>query len=100
MPTITANYYMINMGLLSALVRRSVCVVALVRSVDAGQGPNELSVTDKDLLPYILGSQGMPKGPSKIYKYGYPAGFGPIYVSISVRREANDSAQRQGHGTP
>ncbi|KAI9572920.1 high nitrogen upregulated cytochrome P450 monooxygenase 2 [Boletus coccyginus] len=26
-------------------------------------GPNELSVTDKDMLPYILGSQGMPKGP-------------------------------------
>ncbi|KAG9314406.1 cytochrome P450 [Chiua virens] len=26
-------------------------------------GPNELSVTDKDLLPSILGTQGMPKGP-------------------------------------
>ncbi|KAF8140210.1 high nitrogen upregulated cytochrome P450 monooxygenase 2 [Boletus edulis] len=26
-------------------------------------GPNELSVTEKDMLPYILGSQGMPKGP-------------------------------------
>ncbi|KAG8219853.1 cytochrome P450 [Butyriboletus roseoflavus] len=26
-------------------------------------GPNELSVTDKGMLPYILGSQGMPKGP-------------------------------------
>ncbi|KAK7464844.1 hypothetical protein VKT23_006049 [Stygiomarasmius scandens] len=26
-------------------------------------GPNELSVTDKDLLPDILGTHGMPKGP-------------------------------------
>lgn len=26
-------------------------------------GPNELSVVDKDLLPDILGSKGMPKGP-------------------------------------
>ncbi|KAF9229338.1 cytochrome P450 [Gyrodon lividus] len=26
-------------------------------------GPNELSVTDKDMLPFILGTQGMPKGP-------------------------------------
>ncbi|KAH7931072.1 cytochrome P450 [Leucogyrophana mollusca] len=26
-------------------------------------GPNELSMVDKDLLPFILGPQGMPKGP-------------------------------------
>ncbi|THU84459.1 high nitrogen upregulated cytochrome P450 monooxygenase 2 [Dendrothele bispora CBS 962.96] len=26
-------------------------------------GPNELSITDKDLLPDILGTHGMPKGP-------------------------------------
>ncbi|KAH6904490.1 high nitrogen upregulated cytochrome P450 monooxygenase 2 [Coprinopsis sp. MPI-PUGE-AT-0042] len=26
-------------------------------------GPNELSIVDKDLVPLILGSQGMPKGP-------------------------------------
>ncbi|KAH7931071.1 high nitrogen upregulated cytochrome P450 monooxygenase 2 [Leucogyrophana mollusca] len=26
-------------------------------------GPNELSIADKDLLPAILGTQGMPKGP-------------------------------------
>ncbi|KAL6304641.1 cytochrome P450 [Sparassis latifolia] len=26
-------------------------------------GPNELSIIDTDLIPYILGSEGMPKGP-------------------------------------
>ncbi|EAU87606.2 high nitrogen upregulated cytochrome P450 monooxygenase 2 [Coprinopsis cinerea okayama7 len=26
-------------------------------------GPNELSIVDKDLIPFILGAQGMPKGP-------------------------------------
>lgn len=45
------------------------------RSADGGQGPNELSVTDKNMLPYILGSQGMPKGPRKIRKYGYHTDF-------------------------
>jgi hypothetical protein len=72
--------------------------VTLVRSTDGGQGPNELSVTDKDMLPYILGSQGMPKGPSKIHKYGYRASF-LISVPISIRGEANDSSQQQGYRT-
>ena len=29
-------------------------------------GPNELSIINVDLLAYILGPQGLPKGPSKI----------------------------------
>jgi len=29
------------------------------------QGPNELSTVDKDLIPFVLGSQGMPKGQRK-----------------------------------
>lgn len=28
-------------------------------------GPNELSIIDKELIPYILGGQGMPRGPCK-----------------------------------
>ena len=59
----------------SVLVRYSMRVT-LARSTDGGQGPNELSVTDKDMLPSILGSQGMPKGPSKFHKYGYLGNFG------------------------
>lgn len=60
-------------------------------SADGAQGPNELSVTDKDMLQYILGSQGMPKGPSKIHKHGYHTSFALILISVSVRGEANDS---------
>ena len=32
-------------------------------------GPNELSIIDVELIPYIFGAQGLPKGPSKIYSY-------------------------------
>ena len=28
-------------------------------------GPNELHISDKDMMPHILGTQGMPKGPRK-----------------------------------
>ena len=50
--------------------------VSCYGSADAGQGPNELSVTDKDMFPYILGSQGMPRGPCEIHKYENNASFG------------------------
>ena len=29
-------------------------------------GPNELSIVNVELIPYIIGPQGLPKGPSKI----------------------------------
>ena len=29
-------------------------------------GPNELSIVNVELIPYIFGPQGLPKGPSKI----------------------------------
>ena len=32
-------------------------------------GPNELSIVNVELIPYIFGPQGLPKGPSKINLY-------------------------------
>ena len=32
-------------------------------------GPNELSIVNVELIPYIIGPQGLPKGPSKINLY-------------------------------
>ena len=32
-------------------------------------GPNELSIVDVELIPYIFGPQGLPKGPSKMNLY-------------------------------
>lgn len=73
--------------------------MSLWLTADNSQGPNELSVTDKDMLPYILGSQGMPKGPCKIHKYVYPASLGLISDLISIRGETNDTNEQQGYGT-
>lgn len=61
-------------------------------------GPNELSVTDKDMLPYILGPQGMPRGPREIHKC-YHAASDSSLIRISIRGEANYPNQRQGYGT-
>ena len=33
------------------------------------QGPNELSIVNVELIPYIFGPQGLPKGPCKINLY-------------------------------
>ena len=41
------------------------CLLFLNLSIFSS-GPNELSIINAELIPYILGSQGMPKGPSKI----------------------------------
>lgn len=30
-------------------------------------GPNELSITDKDIYPHVLGRQGLPRGPSTFH---------------------------------
>ena len=32
-------------------------------------GPNELSIVDVELIPFIFGPQGLPKGPSKMNLY-------------------------------
>lgn len=54
-------------------------------------GPNELSIIDKDLLPLILGSQGMPKGPSESphrqagFFLGLLTAFNPaLYLTLNL----------------
>ena len=55
---------MINMVLSSASVR--VCLALNLSKLDLCSGPNELSIINVELITYILGPQGLPKGPSKI----------------------------------
>ena len=61
---------MINMALSFVLVR--VCLIFLIEDVFNWLyvlGPNELSIINVELIPYIFGPQGLPKGPRKIYLY-------------------------------
>ena len=58
------------MDLSSALVRA--CLIFLIEDVFnwlCVLGPNELSIVDVEMIPYIIGPQGLPKGPSKINLY-------------------------------
>ena len=60
-------------------------------------GPNELSIVNVELIPYIFGPQGLPKGPSKtnLCKYDFPLLYF-LYPVWDGRRlltsETNDSS--------
>ena len=70
--TYTIKNYTINTVLSSALVR--ICLIFLIENKTSFNrlyvlGPNELSIVDVELIPFIFGPQGLPKGPSKINLY-------------------------------
>jgi hypothetical protein len=57
-------------------------------------GPNEISVVDKDLLPFIIGSHGMPKGPMWDGR-GVGTPRSEKYSLINVRDLAHHSLRRK-----
>jgi len=59
-------------------------------------GPNDLSVTDKDLFPQILGSQGMPKGPGMLFHSLLP-GDSILTLEVWDNRRVVTSRSPVGH---
>jgi len=85
--TYTIRHYTINTALSSVLVRD--CLIFFIENVFDWLyvlGPNELSIINVELIPYIFGPQGLPKGPSKINLRKY-ATFAYLVSPASVGRK-------------
>ena len=52
-------------------------------------GPNELSIVDVELIPYIFGPQGLPKGPSKMSLYVNTIFTYLVFLSVGRKKFTN-----------
>ncbi|KAF9444394.1 cytochrome P450 [Macrolepiota fuliginosa MF-IS2] len=59
-------------------------------------GPNELSIIDKDMIPFILGSQGMPRGPLWDGRL-FGEKDGKVYDSLITLRNQEEHAKLRKH---